>query len=143
MLVEKIKAKINEKLSESKRNVSAAERLAGLPENTIRNILDGVSKNPKIETLQAISRFLGCSLDELVGNITKPAVKAKPDLPIDYELFASVFELVNTYLNKNNIQVTLDQIIFLLEQSYDFCYTKRSKQIDREFVEWLIDTNHK
>ena len=86
MLVEKIKAKINASLSETKRNVSLAERMAGVPENTIRNILEGTSKNPKIETLQAIAKFLDCSLDELVGNIPKQHTKPQTNVPLNSKL---------------------------------------------------------
>lgn len=142
MLVEKIKAKISASLSETKRNVSLAERMAGLPENTIRNILEGTSKNPKIETLQAIAKFLDCSLDELVGNIPKQQGKPKTDLPLDLKLLASIFEIINIHINKGNLKITFDQVMLILEKSYTFCYEKRNQLADKEFIEWLIDAGY-
>ena len=141
MLVEKIKAKINASLSETKRNVSLAERMAGVPENTIRNILEGTSKNPKIETLQAIAKFLDCSLDELVGNIPKQHTKPQTNVPLNSKLFTSIVEIINIHISKKNLKITFDQVMLIIEKSYTFCYEKRNQLADKEFIEWLLETN--
>ena len=37
---------------------------SGVPKGTLDKILSGVTKDPKLETLKAIARVLGCSLDD-------------------------------------------------------------------------------
>ena len=38
--------------------------LSGVPKGTVDKILSGVTKDPKLETLKAIARVLGCTLDD-------------------------------------------------------------------------------
>lgn len=42
--------------------------LSGVPKGTIDKILSGATKDPKLETLKAISKVLNCSLDEFVDS---------------------------------------------------------------------------
>lgn len=42
-------------------------RLSGTPERTLRNILKGATKDPRLSTLLPIVRALGASIDRLVG----------------------------------------------------------------------------
>lgn len=42
-------------------------RLSRTPERTLRNILNGVTKDPRISTAAAIARSLGASIDRIVG----------------------------------------------------------------------------
>lgn len=37
---------------------------SGVPKGTLDKILSGVTKDPKLETLKAIARVLGCTLDD-------------------------------------------------------------------------------
>lgn len=57
-----------EKIEEYKRKLGLtsaelAER-AGIPKTTLDKILSGVTKDPKLETLKAIARVLGLTLDD-------------------------------------------------------------------------------
>ena len=56
-----------EKIEEYKRKLGMttaelAEK-SGIPKGTLDKILSGVTKDPKLETLKAIARVLGCTLD--------------------------------------------------------------------------------
>lgn len=42
--------------------------LSGVTQSTLDKITAGINKNPKLETLQAICRALGCRLDDLDGS---------------------------------------------------------------------------
>ncbi|MBE5967693.1 MAG: helix-turn-helix transcriptional regulator [Lachnospiraceae bacterium] len=57
-----------EKIAEYKKKMGLTNeelsRLSGVPKGTIDKILSGVTKDPKLETLKAIARVLGCSLDD-------------------------------------------------------------------------------
>ena len=39
-------------------------RRSGVPLGTLNKILSGATKDPKLETLKAIARVLGCTLDD-------------------------------------------------------------------------------
>lgn len=51
-------------------------KLSGIPKGTIDKILSGVTKDPKLETLKAIARVLGCTLDDF--DDTSNAEKKEP-----------------------------------------------------------------
>ena len=57
-----------EKIEEYKRKLglTSAELAirSGVPKGTLDKILSGVTKDPKLETLKAISRVLGLTLDD-------------------------------------------------------------------------------
>lgn len=57
-----------EKIEEYKRRlgITTAElaEKSGIPKGTLDKILSGVTKDPKLETLKAIARVLGCTLDD-------------------------------------------------------------------------------
>lgn len=51
-------------------------RLSGVPVGTLNKILNGATKDPKLETLKALSKVLGCSLNDF-GDYP-PAPKLDP-----------------------------------------------------------------
>ncbi len=62
-----------EKIEEYKKKLglTSAElaEQAGIPKTTLDKILSGVTKDPKLETLKAIARVLGLTLDDFDDNI--------------------------------------------------------------------------
>ncbi len=65
-----------EKIAELKKKLGLTNeelsRLSGVPKGTIDKILSGVTKDPKLETLKAIARVLGCTLDDFDDTDNKP-----------------------------------------------------------------------
>lgn len=65
-----------EKIAELKKKLGLTNeelsRLSGVPKGTIDKILSGVTKDPKLETLKAIARVLGCTLDDFDDTYNKP-----------------------------------------------------------------------
>jgi transcriptional regulator with XRE-family HTH domain len=65
-----------EKIAELKKKLGLTNeelsRLSGVPKGTIDKILSGVTKDPKLETLKAIARVLGCTLDDFDDTENKP-----------------------------------------------------------------------
>jgi transcriptional regulator with XRE-family HTH domain len=64
-----------DKIEEYKRKLGLttaelAER-SGVPKGTLDKILSGVTKDPKLETLKAIARVLGLTLDDFDDSIMK------------------------------------------------------------------------
>ena len=50
-------------------NKSEIARNTGLSRVAVSNVLNGKEKNPKLETLEKISRVLNCTIDELKSKI--------------------------------------------------------------------------
>lgn len=50
-------------------NQKGLARAAGLNETAVRDILKGRSRNPRSDTLEALGRVLGCTIDALRGNV--------------------------------------------------------------------------
>lgn len=65
-----------EKIAELKKEMGLTNeelsRLSGIPKGTLDKILSGVTKDPKLETLKAIARVLGCTLDDFDDYDHKP-----------------------------------------------------------------------
>ncbi len=57
-----------EKIAELKKQMGITteelSRRSGVPLGTLNKILSGATKDPKLETLKAIARVLGCTLDD-------------------------------------------------------------------------------
>lgn len=57
-----------EKINEYKKKLGLTteelSKRSGVPIGTLNKILSGQTKDPKLETLKAISRVLGCTLDD-------------------------------------------------------------------------------
>lgn len=75
-----------------------AER-AGIPKTTLDKILSGVTKDPKLETLKAIARVLGLSLDDFDDKIELTD-------PKEYE---PTYEDIQSLIARNGKALTLEQ----------------------------------
>lgn len=58
---------IEKKRREAGLSGTALAMKAGIPEKTFRKLQDGTTADPRYKTLQAISKALGCTLSELIG----------------------------------------------------------------------------
>ena len=83
--------------------------LSGVPVGTLNKILSGQTKDPKLETLKAIAKVLGCKLDDF----DDPHIENISDMKFtDEEYF-----LIEKYrrLNREGKDKILDQIDDMLE----------------------------
>ena len=60
-------------------NQKSLARHAGLNETAVRDILKGRSRSPRIDTLEALSRALSCTVQELTGHGDAPERPDKTD----------------------------------------------------------------
>ncbi len=144
MLISNIKDIIKKKLEEQHKTVSLAEKLAGLQKNAIRNILNGNSLNPSIETCAAIAKVLGCSLDELIGNHSlQGETKNSNKLEVDYEcrlaLYKEITSMIIDYVEAKSYSIKLLKLQQLIKEAYLFALDKKGGKADQGFIEWLID----
>ena len=56
--------KLNHLKKLSGMTIEQISAVSGVPKGTLDKILSGVTKDPKLETLKAIARVLGCTLDD-------------------------------------------------------------------------------
>lgn len=64
--------KLNEIRKAKGMTLEVLSELSGIPLNTIKKISSGITKNPKLDTLQSICAVLECKLDDLDGNPLPP-----------------------------------------------------------------------
>lgn len=153
-----LKQSIKRKLVENNMSVSALERVAGLKQSAVQNILNGRSKRPSMLIIQAVSDALGCSISELLGEkeMTKKAERSvelsdafhgfykdakrdefmKQDWDLDYYLkcVALVHELQkDKHLSKSQF----DRIV---EEIYYYSYRDGLDEPDQRYARRLLET---
>ena len=113
-----------EKIEEYKRTLgmTSAElaKKSGVPKGTLDKILSGVTKDPKLETLKAIARVLGLSLDDF--DDTENTYKTQ-NVYTDEETFTQsqpdkIFSYYHS-LNSTGKQIATEQVRLLtLDKKY-------------------------
>ena len=71
--------RINALRKEKKISVDELSEMSGVPKGTLSKITAGITSNPTLDTVQAICRALGCSLDALddTPHIASPALSSE------------------------------------------------------------------
>ena len=144
-----IKQRLKLRLDQMDMSASSLEQKAKLSSGAVRNILLGRSKNPTINTLMAIARVLGCTVNDLAEEISPsiPAFdKIKPDkeaFPWQPDLFVKVLHTVDAHLKKRNYRANLDEFLFFAKEIYVYCMQDKNGTLDEKFTHWLIDKNIK
>lgn len=129
------------------------ERRAGLKAGTLRNITIGRSKNPKVETLNAICKALGYDLTDFIedtiliqrnGRSSSSAVQStnskEQTITIEnHPLFIDCTMLVMKFLKVHEVNVKLNQVFNLIKESYIYALYKNNSKADPTFTEWIIE----
>ncbi len=71
--------KINEYKKRSGLTTEELSKLSGVPVGTLNKILSGATKDPKLETLKAIARVLGLTLNDFDDIPYSPTIAAHFD----------------------------------------------------------------
>ena len=125
-------------------NPDSLEDKAGLKRGSARSILLDRSKNPTIETLYSIAAALNCTVNDLIANQpdteTEKSCIEDMNFKIHKNLFFDIAEEIFKYLEKKNFEATLDQTLFFIKESYKYSFLKKQKQIDKSFIEWVVDS---
>lgn len=116
------------------KNMTAAEleRRTGIPHAVI-NILHGRSKNPSIRTAQAIAKELGCSVEELISEPTKPV-----NAGWNAQVYRSIFEAVYNCIQTKNIRPEPKLVSECITEAYTYTIGSPNQTVDLRFIEWLI-----
>lgn len=137
-----LQTKIKNFIDSHKTNVAAFERQAGLKTNVARNILRGQSKQPTGETLNAIAKAMGCTMDDLLNNTdTQILARASTASPIiEYpEILVDSLQCILDISKENKLSLTVQQILLMLGEVYTYSIKKSPPQVDADFVKWFLN----
>lgn len=146
-LIDHIKTEMRSRMEEKNLGPSDLEKKAGLRESVVRNILNGNSKNPGIESLTAIARTLGCSVDDLVGKeelraLGNQKLIPKPKDIVDWnpDLYQDCTKQVQNYIQNKSLKLNGEQILFFIKEVYLYSSKINNSKAELKFIEWLIDS---
>ena len=145
MMINALKKNLKKLLSDQNISAHALEKKAGLKPSAIQNILQGRSKRPGIDVIVAISKELGCTVEDLMDS--EDAVQGSvaqfvsPNVPKEWEI--SVIENISlmlfSELKKRYSFVDRSVFSLLLEESYSYALRTPRKEINRSFISWLAE----
>lgn len=120
------------------KNVSIAElqKKTGISRSSINNILLETSQNPGTNTLQTIAKALNITIEEILNN-NQNLYQAlnKEDFEIFLRICSSTIELID---NKNS-KVSFSQFMQILREVYQYSLRQSPPNIDKNFIDWIID----
>lgn len=122
-------------------SVAGMEREAGLRINVIRNILRGQSKRPTAETLQALAKLMGCSIQDLLfeNDERVNSEQGADDTVIENPgVLKDILDLTFEVCHDKQVHLTTKQISSILENAYLYSMKKTPPGIDRVFIEWYL-----
>jgi len=128
-------------------SVEALEKAAGVRRHTVRNILRGGSRRPNAITLQAVSKVLGCTIDDLLGqadnfqeeNILELEKTLRSSTYKNTGLLLSVVKHLCDQVTQRNHNFTVHQILLSIEEIYLYSFHKGLETVDEGFTKWFLD----
>ena len=104
-----LQTRLRKKIDEAGVSPHALEKQAGLKRSAVQNILYGKSKKPSAEILGAITKILGCSINDLLDqqNVANAAeihhlAPSEPDTSeLDTALYAKAVQTANKLFKTN------------------------------------------
>ena len=139
-----LKEIIQQKLKENGLSINAVEKLAGIGTSSLRHFLNGRTKNPDLETLNALARVLKCDLPNLLGLNPKTLSEDQEkdqniNKPVNYNLYIQVTSFVCDFLKEQKAS-SISNEVFLeaLKKIYYFCLLQKNGILDKEFANWYI-----
>jgi len=133
---------IKKQLAEKNMTAAELERRTGIPHAVI-NILHGRSKNPSIRTAQAIAKELGCSVEELLSEVSPKGTIENKKYDWDPELYKQSFDAIYNYITNLNLKPKATLVAECITEVYMYTVDSPEKIVDLRFVKWLIDKNLK
>ena len=140
---------VEKRVLDTRLTVSEIERRAGLKQGTLRNIINGKSKNPTIQVLVSLTKVLGCSIEELVGipSTAQPISETRKKIektlgPINYDLLDNVYKLVIDKSKQLDREVTLEDINKFIVDIYSFSQKAKTNYPDKTFADWYFERNN-
>lgn len=139
-----IQRQIRSHLKMNDLTASDLEKKAGVSGSSIRNIISGRSSNPTIETLIAISKVLGCSVNDLIMEQESHSTPKTSKLEIKHvdwvaSLLLDIINFAELCFREKNYTPSFEDGIYLVKEIYQYSLGKQQREVDKKFAEWLIN----
>lgn len=146
--------KLKEKLTEAGISVHALEKQAGLKRSAVQNILHGKSKKPSAEILCAITRVLGCSIDDLIGQKLSnypPSLETAKYLSrgisdiaenrtnFNSELYIHAAKIAAKIFKRHQLNPIHTIALNYINEIYQYSMNSKQENIDECFALWLYE----
>lgn len=139
MLAKNIKKQILKRIKEKNLSILALDEKAGLSKG-VRNIVSSKSVNPTIETVHAIAKALGCTINDLIVNPDDEQMqREQEECKFTEALFQDIVQKIVDCLKEKKKTLTISQVISIAKEAYIYFFAKESKVADIAIIEWLID----
>lgn len=121
-------------------SIQGLEKKAGLKVNAVRNILSGNSRRPNAELLLSISKVLGCSIEELLGE-ERPLKNLEAFSEKDYSNYQLVLECLTfivTFYERENLKLSDLVLLKMTRELYEFSQKNNHSLFDKDFAQWFL-----
>lgn len=130
--------KIKRLIDEQNISVFGLEKKAGLKMNAVRHILSGQTKRPSAETILAISRALGCSIGQLIGD-EKEEKNFLTDIEFENEeLFKNIFLFSLDFFKEKNVTLSSRLFFESIQNIYVYLNESNNGEFDEKFADWVL-----
>lgn len=142
-MIEILRFNFKRKIKEKNMTISAIERKAGLSTNAIRSFLAGRSSNPSIKTLLSACKALECPLSDLTEEHEKDkSIKTISNKILENSILLQLYEncvaASNKVIFEDKLDLSFKNYSKIINETYEFYYSKSDHNIDKDFVKWLI-----
>lgn len=133
--------KISQLMTEKNITATDIERITGINRNTVYSIVAGNSKNPSANNLQLIAKALDVNIDTFLSDeFVPPAFNLSREELICYK--ETTTEVIGVILDKK-ININLLNLVSLIKEVYEYSLKSTPPNVDKRFIDWLIDKQHK
>jgi hypothetical protein len=113
--------------------------------------LHGRSKKPSADILLAISKVIGCTIDDLLSSptentsalpaITKAPPPSTPSTNLSYnpDLYKKVVETANHLFQIKNLSPMSNEALQYISEIYNYTIKTGKNNIDSNFCDWLLE----
>ena len=140
-----LQKKIRDFLDTNKLSISALEKKAGLKMHSVYNILNGTSKHPRTNKLEALAHFMGCSVRDFYEDLSstsgaKASTSTKEKTILwNPHLYLSIIKKLNAALDHKNISLDAQRVVTMAWEAYKYALINNLAEVDDRFINWLVN----
>lgn len=125
-------------IDEQRLSVMGLEKKAGLKTNAVRNILSGHTKKPSAETVLAISKALGCSISQIIGELQEEKHVLEDVIFQNEVLFRSTVLFFLDFYKERDLIPTSSAFLDALHNIYKYLNDHNNGEFDAMFAQWFL-----
>jgi len=119
--------------------VKKLSEATGIPEPSIKNMIYGLSTNPKADTIIKIAKALQCAPQELLRE--EKTVYETPQS--NFSLYQHIVQAIHNTAKRKNISLENQRLRrFYIEEAYNYAVanTKPNTEptVDEAFIDWIV-----